>query len=236
MTNFASENRLAEIAAMIGDVSRASILSALMDGRAFTAGELAASANISPQTASGHLAKLTDAGLISLWPQGRHRYYRIASGEVADVLESLSVLAAAGPKRFRAPGPKDANMRFARSCYDHLAGHLSVIVALHLEERGFIALQSGEARVSDEGRRFFCDFGIDMDAEDHRRSVFCKACLDWSERRFHIGGRLGARLLDRFIDLNWLKRNADSRALTVTRAGEAGLARDFGYNALLKAG
>jgi DNA-binding transcriptional ArsR family regulator len=232
MTNFASENRIAEIAAMIGDISRSAILCALMDGRAFTAGELASHAGISPQTASGHLSKLTDAGLISLLPQGRHRYYRISSPDVADVLESLSVLAASGPKRFRPPGPKDKALRQARSCYDHLAGHLAVTLAQNLEARGLVSLTGSAPSVSEEGRRFFCDFGVDLDrAAGHRREL-CRACLDWSERRFHIGGRLGAGLLDRFVELNWLKRSADVRALTVTRAGEAGFAREFGYEFL----
>jgi DNA-binding transcriptional ArsR family regulator len=228
MNNFASENRIAEIAAMIGDVSRSAILCTLMDGRAFTAGELASYASVSAQTASGHLAKLMEAGLISVAQQGRHRYYRIASADVADVIESLAVLAAAGPKSFRLPGPKDKAMRLARSCYDHLAGQLAVSVAVTLEKRGFLSLQDGSATVSAEGRKYFCDFGLALDRDAPKRRVFCRACLDWSERRFHIGGQLGAELMDRLIELNWLKRGPQSRTLIVTRSGEAGFAREFG--------
>jgi DNA-binding transcriptional ArsR family regulator len=232
MFNFASENRIAEIAAMIGDVSRSAILCVLMDGRAFTAGELASFANISPPTASAHLGKLTAAGLITCLQQGRHRYYRIASSDVADVLEALSVMAAAGPKSFRAPGPKDQAMRRARSCYDHLAGHLAVTVADALERQGHIHLADGAASVSDSGRRFFCDFGLDLEALPSGRRELCRACLDWSQRRYHIGGRLGAALLEVFLDRQWLRRTQGSRGLTVTRAGEAGFAREFGAGQL----
>lgn len=229
MSNFVSGTRIAEIGAVIGDVTRATILMTLMDGRAFSAGELAADAGVTPQTASAHLAKLSEAGLISVHQQGRHRYFRLASADVAELIETLSVLVASEPKRFRPTGPKDAAMRLARTCYDHLAGHLAVCVAESMEARGFLSLSEDGASLSAEGRRYVCEFGVDLDRAVARRRVFCKACLDWSERRFHIGGVLGAALLDRFIAIGWLRRATSGRSLTITRAGEAGFAREFGY-------
>ncbi|MET3612265.1 DNA-binding transcriptional ArsR family regulator [Rhizobium aquaticum] len=231
MSNFVSGTRIAEIGAVIGDVSRATILLTLMDGRAFSAGELAAEAGVTPQTASAHLAKLSEAGLIAVHQQGRHRYFKLASGDVAELIEVLSALIAAGPKRSRPTGPKDAAMRLARTCYDHLAGHLAVRVAESMEARGFIALSQDGASLSADGRRYVCDFGVDLEMHSMGRRALCRACLDWSERRFHIGGALGAGLLDRFIELGWLRRASSGRALTITRAGEAGFAREFGYRA-----
>lgn len=229
MTNFVSPNRIAEIGAVIGDVTRATILMTLMDGRAFSAGELAAESGVTPQTASGHLAKLSEAGLVTAHQQGRHRYYRLASGDVAELIEGVSALIAAGPRRYRPTGPKDDAMRMARTCYDHLAGHLAVRVAESMAARGFISLSDGAAVLSNEGRRYVCDFGVDLESPTLRRRDLCRACLDWSERRFHLGGRLGAGLLDRFVALGWLRRMPGNRALVITRAGEAGFAREFSF-------
>lgn len=227
MSNFVSANRIAEIGAGIGDITRASILMTLMDGRAFSAGELAAESGVTPQTASGHLAKLSEAGLVSVHQQGRHRYYRLASGEVAELIEGVSALIAAGPKRYRPTGPKDRAMRLARTCYDHLAGHLAVRIAERMEARGFISISDGAAILHEEGRHFVCDFGVDLEGPSLGRRDLCRACLDWSERRFHLGGRLGAGLLDRFIALGWLRRAAGSRALLITGAGEVGFSSEF---------
>ncbi len=229
MTNFVSANRIAEIGAVIGDVTRATILMTLMDGRAFSAGELAAESGVTPQTASGHLAKLTEAGLVTVHQQGRHRYFRLSSGDVAELIEGVSALIAAGPLRYRPTGPKDRAMRLARTCYDHLAGHLAVRVAENMEARGFISLSDGTAVLSKEGRRYVCDFGVDLENPAYCRRDLCRACLDWSERRFHLGGRLGSGLLDRFVALGWLRRMPGSRALLITRAGETGFAREFAF-------
>lgn len=229
MSNMVSGNTLAEVAALIGDAARANILSALMDGRALAAGELAQRAGVTPQTASGHLARLLDACLISLEKQGRHRYYRLASAEVADALQALMAVAAAGPKRHHPIGPRDAALRMARTCYDHLAGRLAVALADRLVARGHVVLSGDAALVTEEGQHFLSGLGVALEGGRSRRPL-CRTCLDWSERRQHLAGRLGASLLERLLELGWLARNPDSRALRITPAGKAGLVRAFGLD------
>ena len=233
MTTFESANTLAHAAAAIGDPARANILLALMDGRALTAGELAWHAGVSPQTTSGHLATLADARLISVVRQGRHRYHRLASSDVAHVIESLSELAAAGPPRYRPTGPRDEAMRTARRCYDHLAGRLGVALATSLCERGHLVIpdaSEGAAAVTDEGGRFLeAEFGIGPRPGASRRPV-CRTCLDWSERRIHLAGWLGAALCQRSLELGWLEPVRDSRAILVTRLGRQGFAHTFGID------
>jgi len=227
MTNMVSGITLAEIAALIGDVTRANMLSALMDGRALTAGELAWHGGVGAPTASGHLAKLTEARLVAVESQGRHRYYRLASPEVAQAIEALMAVASFGPKRHRPVGPKDEALRRARTCYDHLAGRLGIALADTLTERHHVVLSDSAGALTDEGRRFFCDFGIDLDQGAHGRAL-CRTCLDWSERRPHLAGRLGAALCSRLFELGWITRIKDSRALTITPVGRDGLAATFG--------
>ena len=227
MTNFPSGNAIAEMAALIGDPARANILIALIGGQALTAGELAWRAGVTPQTTSGHLAKLACAGLIALEKQGRHRYYRLASPEIAQAMESLMAVAATGPRRYRPTGPRDEAMRIARTCYDHLAGRLGVALADSLCREGHVALSDGAGLVTDEGRHFLQDFGIDLGARAPGQRPLCRTCLDWSERRPHLAGRLGAALLLRTLDLGWIARAGDSRAIRVTRAGEEGFASTF---------
>ena len=226
-----SGTTLAEVAALIGDVARANILSALMDGLALTAGELAWHAGVSAQTTSGHLAKLAEGRLVTLERQGRHRYYRLASPEVAHAVEALMTVAISGPKRHRPTGPRDEALRAARTCYDHLAGRLGVAIADALAARGLVILDDGTGMITPNGRRFLCDFGIDLRADDHHTGggrPLCRTCLDWSERRPHLGGRLGAALCSRCFDLGWTARGRDSRAVTLTRAGRDGFAQTFG--------
>ena len=227
MPNVASGNTIAGVAALIGDPARANILSALMGGRALTAGELARHAGVSAQTTSGHLAKLADAALIALEKQGRHRYYRLASAEVARAIEALSVVAVAGPKRHHPIGPRDEALRTARTCYDHLAGRVALALADSLCAHGYVLLAGEGGLVSDEGMRFFADLGIDLGAGGGSKRPLCRSCLDWSERRHHIAGRLGTAILDRMLELKWLGRVAGSRALTITRAGRQGLVGTF---------
>ena len=228
MSNTASGNTIAAVAALIGDPARANILSALMGGRALTAGELAWHAGVSAQTTSGHLAKLTEAMLLALEKQGRHRYYRLASPEIAHAMEALMAIAASGPRRHRPVGPKDEALRTARTCYDHIAGRLGTALANSLSERGHIVLSDGSGLVSEKGRRFFCDFGIDIEMSVRSKRAFCRTCLDWSERRPHLGGRLGADILDRSLALDWVARIPDSRALRITRAGRREFTAVFG--------
>lgn len=226
MSNIASGNAVAEIAALIGDAARANILLALMDGRALTAGELAWHAGVSAQTASGHLAKLAEAKVLAVEKQGRHRYFRIASAEVAQAMEALMALAAAGPKRYRPVGPKDLALRRARSCYDHIAGRLGVALADSLGARGLVVIADGAAELTPAGAAHFQNLGVGFGG--HSGRPLCRACLDWSERRPHLAGRLGAALLDHALAVGWLARMPESRALRVTRAGETGLISGFG--------
>jgi DNA-binding transcriptional ArsR family regulator len=228
MSNIASGNTIAEVASLIGDAARANMLSALMGGQALTAGELARHAGVTAQTTSGHLAKLTEARLIAVERQGRHRYYRLASADAAHAIHALMAVAANGPKRHRPVGPKDEALRLARTCYDHMAGRLAVAVADALTDKGYLVLADGAGLVTDEGRRFFCDFGLDIAAESRSRRPLCRTCLDWSERRPHLAGRIGSSLLGRVLDLGWVARMPESRALRLTRAGEAGFHASFG--------
>ncbi|UIJ74017.1 ArsR family transcriptional regulator [Aurantimonas sp. HBX-1] len=217
---------IAATAFLMGDPARANMLAALMGGVALTAGELAAHAGVTPQTASGHLARLQDGGLLAVERQGRHRYFRLASPQIAEALEGLMALSSAsGPSRVR--GPRDAAMRLARSCYDHLAGRLGVAIADALQRQGFIHIDDGIGIVSDEGRRFLSDFGIDVDTFGAGKRPLCRTCLDWSERRAHLAGRLGAAILDRSIALGWLVRVPASRTLRISHAGERGFAGTF---------
>jgi DNA-binding transcriptional ArsR family regulator len=219
---------LAQVAALMGDVARANILLALMDRRALTASELAWQAGVSAQTTSGHLAKLLEARLVALEKQGRHRYYRIAGPEVAHAVEALMEVAAAGPTRHRPTGPRDEALRNARTCYDHLAGRLGVALADSLCAQGRVVLGDGAGAITPVGERFLCDFGIDAAIFGRGGRAVCRACLDWSERRPHLAGRLGAALCTRAFDLGWIERVKDSRAVAVTAVGQQGFAEVFG--------
>lgn len=219
---------LAATASLIGDVARANILAALMGGRALTAGELAWHARVSAQTTSGHLAKLADARLVTVERQGRHRYYRLASREAAEAVEALGALAMSGPPRHRPFGPRDEQMRTARTCYDHLAGRLGIGLADALGEQGHIVLADGAAAITPEGARFLCEFGVDLAGGANARRPLCRTCLDWSERRPHLAGRLGAALCARCFALGWIEHVRESRALTITAAGRKGFAEAFG--------
>lgn len=218
---------LASVAALVGDPARANILSALLGGRALTAKELAYAAHVSPQTTSGHLGKLTAANLLTPWQQGRFRYYRLASPAVATMLESIMNVAAMTPPRIRPPR-MDPAMRGARLCYDHCAGHLGVGLADALIARGHIELGDDGGVVTLPGTKFLLDFGIDIEALRNHRRVFCKPCLDWSERRPHIAGLVGAQIAHRLFDLDWIARIRDTRALRITPAGAKGLRDVFG--------
>lgn len=226
MVTIVSANTLAEVAALIGDVARANILSALMGGHALTAGELARHAGVTAQTASGHLARMTEARLVVPEKQGRHRYYRLASPDVAHALSALMTVAADGPRRHHPIGPRDAALRLARTCYDHLAGRLALAVADSLSARGLVSLADGAGLVTPDGERFFADFGVALDGGRVQRPL-CRTCLDWSERRPHIAGRLGAQMLDRMLVLKWIARVPGSRALRITPAGERSLVTTF---------
>jgi len=170
---------------------------------------------------------LLEARLIAVEKQGRHRYFRLASEEIAQALHALMAVAATGPRRHHPVGPRDEALRLARTCYDHMAGRLAIALAQSLSRNGFVVLSDGAGLVTDAGQAFFRDFGIDLETGPRSRRPLCRTCLDWSERRHHLAGRLGALLLDRSLALNWVARAPESRVLKITRAGEAGFARTF---------
>ena len=223
---------IAEVAALIGNPARANILSALLRGQALTATELAYDAGVKPQTASAHLGKLAQARLLVVDGQGRHRYYRLASPAVASAIDALTVIAADAPPRRHPPGPKDAAMRWARTCYAHLAGGLGVGVADALVYRGVLAERGDEFVVTPEGVEWFGDFGIDIPALRRVRRAFARQCLDWSEHRPHVAGALGAAITDQFFARGWVERIPDSRGVMITRAGQRSLRRVLGIEDL----
>jgi DNA-binding transcriptional ArsR family regulator len=220
---------IAEIAALAGDPARANILSALLDGRAMTATELAYAAHVTPQTASAHLGKLTEAGLISATPSGRHRYFRLTSAKVAQMLESIGSVAIDSRPRYRPLSRQAAALRDARVCYDHLAGRLGVAIADAMARRGYIVLEDEGGHFTEAGMKFLAGLGIDLfDPALQRRRHMCRACLDWTERRPHIGGAAGAALAERWLAMGWIARAKDSRAVAVTPAGEHGFRDSLG--------
>jgi len=224
-------NRIAEIGLLIGEPARAAMLGALMDGRALTAGELAGVAGVAPQTASGHLARMTDANLLAVERQGRHRYHRLASSEVADLIESVMRIAAVtlpAPARAPVTGPRDAQMRLARTCYDHLAGGLGVAVTDALVAKGVIRFDDGAGIVAPDGIERLAALGIGVAGPTKRPTrPLCRPCLDWSERRPHLAGRLGAAVCSHFLDQHWVTRVEGSRALRITPKGRQALRDRF---------
>jgi DNA-binding transcriptional ArsR family regulator len=222
--------QIAEVAALVGDPARANILCALLGGRAVTAAELAQAANVSPQTASEHLGRLTAARLLVVMKQGRHRYYRLAGPHVGQMLESIMNVALTGPPRFQPRSKADDVMRHARTCYDHIAGVLGVGIADGLIERAFVVLGDEAGEVTPEGAAFLAELGVDLTAVRTKRRIFCRPCLDWTERRPHIGGAVGAAIACRCFELKWIERVGGSRALTITPAGRRGLMSMFGLS------
>lgn len=229
------EANIAVPAALIADPARASILMALLDGRAHPAGALAYAANISPQAASNHLAKLLDGGMVAVEIEGRHRYYRLAKPEIAMVLEAL--LSVSPPIRSLDDprSPKARQIRAARSCYDHLAGQLGVAIAEAMEAQGLLSAAANAPAgklfgITDAGRRWFADLGIDVGSVTSKQRPLSRRCLDWTERRHHLAGTLGAQLLARFEAMGWVERNRETRAVTVTRAGAEGLKQRLGID------
>lgn len=214
---------IARIAALIGDPARANILAALIDGRALTASELAAEAGVTKQTASSHLARLSDGGLLAFEAQGRHRYFRLAHEDVASALESLMALSHARGSSSARTGPRDSALRHARACYNHLAGELGVATYNGLVKRRWLKLTDDGLALSPSGERAFNAFGIDVATLASQRRPLCRPCLDWSERRHHLAGSLGVALLDRLTQLRWARREKGSRIVRFTSQGERAL-------------
>jgi DNA-binding transcriptional ArsR family regulator len=220
---------VAAIAGLIGDRTRATILMGLMAGRSVTASELARAASVTKQTASAHLSKLADARLVAVEQAGRHRYFRIADHHVAGVIESLTGLAhRLGATRI-ATGPSDPAMRKARVCYDHLAGDLGVLVCDSLSQQGCLRTTGATPALTDKGERFCGDLGIDVAALEAGRRPVCLTCLDWSVRRHHLAGALGAAILSRIYALGWARRQRESRVVSFSAVGEQSLRARFSY-------
>lgn len=212
---------IAALAALIGDPARANMLMAMMSGMALTAGELSREAGVTPQTASTHLAKLCEARLVLVEVQGRHRYFRLAGQDVAGALEGLMELAARNGQLRTRPGPRDAAMRYARTCYDHLAGVMGVKLYEALVTRGALVLTVDGLGISASGRSRFAAEGIDITALEQKSRTLCRACLDWSERQHHLAGPLGAAILRLILDRGWACRDTRSRAILFSREGES---------------
>jgi DNA-binding transcriptional ArsR family regulator len=211
---------LARIASTVGDASRIRMLSLLMEGRALTAKELALGAGIEPATATSHLKRLMDDGLLESAAQGRHKYFRFASPHVAHLLESMMRLAPARPPA----APRDEPIRRARYCYDHLAGLLGTqLLALMLRKQWLAPGADRQLEVTPRGGKQLATLGIDVDAARARRRQFACRCLDWSERQDHLGGALGAALAEQFQAERWIERRKHSRVVRVTPAGEGAL-------------
>jgi DNA-binding transcriptional ArsR family regulator len=211
---------IAPIAALAGDPARANMLAALLGGNALTAGELAREAGVTAQTASSHLAKLRDGGLVDSVAQGRHRYFRLSGSDVAQMLETMmGVATRAGHLRTRT-GPKAPELRKARVCYDHLAGEMGVEMLDHFVANRLVVARGDALRLTSRGADAMRGFDIDLDALARGRRDLCKSCLDWSQRRFHLAGGLGAALLERFFALKWARRDRASRAVIFSLAGE----------------
>ncbi|MFL4471879.1 ArsR/SmtB family transcription factor [Tateyamaria armeniaca] len=218
---------ISQIAALIGDPARANILTALMDGRALTASELATEAGVGLSTASGHLSKLSDADLICPRKQGRHKYFQLADDDVAGVLEALMGLAARrGATRVRT-GPRDAQMQEARVCYNHLAGRMGVQMYRSMLGRGLLRETGEDVDLTQEGHGFASAFGVDVTGLRRARAPLCRSCLDWSERRNHLAGSLGRAMLSVMQEQGWMCPVQNSRAMRLTEKGKAAFAATF---------
>lgn len=220
-----AEPDLARIATTVGDPRRIQMLALLMEGRALTAKELALGAGVEPATASAHLKRLLDDGLLEATTQGRHKYFRFASEQVAQMVESLMRVAPplqAQAARAAAPSPE----RHARYCYDHLAGSLGTGLLALLLRKGWVqdGDEAKQLAVTTRGAKALAELGVDVDAAQQRRRQFACRCLDWSERRDHLAGALGAALAQQFQDRRWIERRKHSRAVRITAAGEEGFA------------
>ena len=210
---------IARIANLIGDPARANMLDALMGGQALTASELADVAGIGAPTASVHLARLENGGLVLQTKQGRHRYFNIADEHVSSLLETMLGLAERlGHNRVRT-GPKEPALRQARVCYNHLAGEQGVRLYDSMTKRKFLFFDDDNLGLSPKGEKFAIGFGVDLDGLKNLRRPLCKCCLDWSVRRNHLAGSLGSAILDQMVKLKWAKRDSESRAIHFSKRG-----------------
>lgn len=221
------EPDLATIAALLGDATRATILAALMGGEALPASELAYRAHITPQTASSHLSKLLHGGLIKVTPNGRHRYYALKNREVAQLLETLQLVAPMRQSPIKRPSKVSEELCEARTCYDHLAGQLGVAVRQALIHKNYLIDNEEQYSLTPDGIAWLASVEIDVDKLQKKRRKFAYPCLDWSERQFHIGGSLGAAIANLFFEKQWVQRKSHTRALHITSLGKHYLYSEF---------
>lgn len=207
------------IAKLIAEPTRAIILDCLMNNQALPASELAYMARVSHPTISSHLSKLVEGNLLKVEQHGRHRYYRLANQEVAEVLEKLGAIAPTVQVRSLKQSDQLKQIRYARTCYDHLAGRLGVEITEKLLDKEFIILEKGEYIVTEQGEKWFLNFGINIEKANIKRRVFAKPCLDWSERRYHISGWLGSAIAKLFFEQEWITKTDKNRAVHLTRKG-----------------
>ena len=223
-----SDGDVAAVASLMADATRATILLSLVDGRNRPAGELAHLAHVTPATASEHLAKLIAGGLVAVEPHGRFRYYRLASSRLAEALETLAAIASPLPAAAVQDQKQTTPIRRARLCYDHLAGTLGVQITDALVTEGTLALEDRAFVLSDSGRTAFAGLGIDLDALSGQGRRLGRACLDWSERRYHLAGPLGVALASRFFELNWIERSPTPRVVRLSAVGRRAIKARFG--------
>ena len=227
-------NAVSEVAALMGDPARASMLSLLMDGRAHTASELALAAGVTAQTASGHLSRMVEANLLAARAQGRNRFYRLASGDVAHAMESLMALAGtrAEPASKAAAWRRDPDLRFCRTCYDHLAGQVGMAVTDALTQHGHLEPEGPRDWTLTRSGELFCTrLGVDLaGARAAHSRHFARQCLDWSERRPHISGALGSAIADTFFKKGWAERLRRGRTVRLTDSGRRAMTSQFGAN------
>jgi len=210
---------IAPVAALIGDATRASMLMALMDGRAYTATELALFGDVTPSTASSHLARLKEGGLIKQRKQGRHRYYQIATEDIAEMLEKLMGVTSVLKESTIPRHPRNLELRYARVCYDHLAGEIGVRLKERLVERQFVVQQNDDIEITPTGMDWCLEQGIDLEQPKTRRRPLCRPCLDWTERKMHLAGVIGAAIFNRLIALKYVRREEESRVVTLREEG-----------------
>ena len=228
---------LVEVAALVGDTARATMLAALMGGESLTGTELAYVARVSRPTASEHLARLVDARLLAVTRKRRFAYYRIASPMIARMLESIQAVAAIEvPPRHQPRSAADEALRFARTCYDHIAGTVGVAIADSLQAAGHATLSDDGGELTDRGARLLQRFGATPLSKTKSRRIYCRPCLDWSERRYHLAGFVGAEICRCCLERGWLTRMRDTRALRLTPEGRGGLAETFGVQLIADEG
>jgi DNA-binding transcriptional ArsR family regulator len=215
---------LAGVAGLLGEPARTRILTALLGGCALTGKELAYFAGVTAATASSHLSRLVAGQLVVMEKQGRCHYYRLKSGEVARAIEGLMTVAAAPPQGWPPGHRVEPALRDARMCYDHMAGRLGVSLCDTMLRRDYIVLVDGGGELTDAGARFLTGLGVDLEQARGAKRRYCRSCIDWTERRPHISGAVGAALAATFLDRNWVARIPDSRALIVTAGGRQKLA------------